>query len=43
MSIVEEKFQNEQQKIFDENAKVLSNFFRAVRVAIIYRALTIQM
>ena len=30
MSIVEEKFQNEQQKTSDENAKVLNNFFRCL-------------
>ncbi len=30
MSIVEEKFQNEQQKISDKNAEVLSNFFRCL-------------
>jgi hypothetical protein len=30
MSIVEKKFQDEQQKISDENAKVLNNFFRCL-------------
>ena len=30
MSIVEKNFQDEQQKISDENAKVLSNFFRCL-------------